>query len=585
MEQQVNPKQQDRLGALYELSARLGNTLDLQELLTQIMDSIIQLTGAERGFMMLYDELTGELSPVAARNVDLKTLDGSSMEISRTVLTRAATTGNSILTNNAQEDDRFAGNQSVVGYQLRSIMCAPLRARGRVIGAVYVDNRLFTGVFSQPDLDLLVAFTNQAAMAIDNARLFQRTDQALARRVDELSLFQLIDQELNKSLDLNRVLGQALDWAIQLTKADAGSIGLITEDKETKERYLRVLAHRGVDDHKPHERVPVSHPVLAQVLATGQFVSLNNTDTEQSIDGSAAATQLAVPIRREGQVTGLITLENQGTTNTFNQEDIAFVARLADRAAVAINNSSLYEEIHRVNDAKSQFVSLVAHELRVPMTSIKGYADLMNKGLAGPLNEQQQSFLAVILRNLDRMSVLIRDLSDINHIESGKMKFEMSPFDLQLVVKDVVGSLREAMEARQQAYEMNLQPQLPEVYADRTRIGQVLTNLVSNAHKYTPDRGRITVHVNQHNGFAHVAVIDTGIGIKEDEQKQLFSQFFRSEDSAVRTQAGWGLGLSIVKMMVEAQGGQINFQSEYGKGSTFSFTIPLATGQTSANQE
>ncbi len=585
MDKQATPTQQDRLAALYELSARLGTTLDLKELLTQIMDSIIQLTGAERGFMMLYDEFTGELRPVAARNVDQKTLDGSSMEISRTVVTRAATTGNPILTNNAQEDDRFAGNQSVVGYQLRSIMCAPLRARGRVIGAVYVDNRLFTGVFSQPDLDLLVAFTNQAAMALDNAVLFQRTDQALARRVEELSLFQLIDQELNKSLDLNRVLGQALDWAIQLTPADAGSIGLMIEDKESKERYLHLLAHRGRADHEPQERVPVTHPVLAQVLATGQVVLLNNITGAQSIDGSAAATQLAVPIRREGKVTGLITLENQTTSDVFKEEDTAFVARLSDRAAVAIHNSSLYEEIHRVNNAKSQFVSLVAHELRVPMTSIKGYADLMSKGLAGPLNDQQKNFMDVILRNLDRMSVLIRDLSDINHIESGKMKFEMAPFDLQLVVKDVVGSLREAMEARQQVYEMHLTPALPEVYADRTRMGQVLTNLVSNAHKYTPDRGRITVHVSQQNGYARVEVADTGIGIREEEQKKLFSQFFRSDDSAVRAQSGWGLGLSIVKMMVEAQGGQISFSSAYGQGSTFSFTVPLATGHTPGNQE
>lgn len=585
MDKQATPTQQDRLAALYELSARLGTTLDLNELLTQIMDSIIQLTGAERGFMMLYDEFTGELRPVAARNVDQKTLDGSSMEISRTVVTRAATTGSPIVTNNAQEDDRFAGNQSVVGYQLRSIMCAPLRARGRVIGAVYVDNRLFTGVFSQPDLDLLVAFTNQAAMAIDNAVLFQRTDQALARRVEELSLFQLIDQELNKSLDLNRVLGQALDWAIQLTQADAGSIGLITQDKETKERYLRLLAHRGSAEQEPNEQVPETHPVLAQVLATGRAVLLNNTTPEQSVDGSAAATQLAVPIRREGKVTGLITLENQTTTNIFNQEDTAFVARLADRAAVAIHNSSLYEEIHRVNNAKSQFVSLVAHELRVPMTSIKGYADLMNKGLAGPLNDQQKNFMDVILRNLDRMSVLIRDLSDINQIESGRMKFEMSPFDLQLVVKDVVGSLREAMESRQQTYEVQLAPELPEVYADRTRMGQVLTNLVSNAHKYTPDRGRVTVSISQQDGFARVDVVDTGIGIREEEQQKLFSQFFRSEDSAVRAQAGWGLGLSIVKMMVEAQGGQISFQSVYGQGSTFSFTVPLATEQSPAAQE
>ncbi len=578
MEQQANPKQQDRLGALYELSTRLGTTLDLGELLNQIMDSIIQLTGAERGFMMLYDELTGALNPVAARNVDQKTLDGSSMEISRTVITRAATTGSPIVTNNAQEDDRFAGNQSVVGYQLRSIMCAPLRARGRVIGAVYVDNRLFTGVFSQPDLDLLVAFTNQAAMAIDNARLFQRTDQALARRVDELSLFQLIDQELNKSLDLHRVLGQALDWAIQLTKADAGSIGLISEDKETKERYLRLLAHRGSDDHTPHERVPLTHPVLAQVLATGEFVSLHNTTPEQSIDGSAAAIQLAVPIRREGHVTGLITLESQSTSRSFNQDDTAFVARLADRAAVAINNSSLYEEIHRINDAKSQFISLVAHELRVPMTSIKGYADLMSKGLAGPLNDQQQNFMGVILRNLDRMSVLIRDLSDINRIESGNMQFELGRFDLHLVIKDVIGSLREAMASRQQTYTTEFAPQLPDVFADRTRIGQVLTNLISNAHKYTPDGGHITVQTIVQDGFVRVDVADTGIGIREEEQEKLFSQFFRSEDSAVRTQVGWGLGLSIVKMMVEAQGGQISFESQYGQGSTFRFTIPVAVG-------
>lgn len=145
-------------------------------------------------------------------------------------------------------------------------MCAPLRAHGRVIGAVYVDNRLFTGVFSQPDLDLLVAFTNQAAMAIDNARLFQRTDQALARRVEELTLFQLIDQELNKSLDLNRVLGQVLDWAIQLTKADAGSIGLIGEDKETKERFLHLLVHRGASYRDSQVRVAATHPILAEVL-------------------------------------------------------------------------------------------------------------------------------------------------------------------------------------------------------------------------------------------------------------------------------------------------------------------------------
>ena len=143
------PTQQNHLAALYEVSAKLGETLELEALLNLVMDSIIQLTGGERGYLMLADEISGEARTRVARNVDQTSLSGDSMQVSRTVLRRSMHTGEPILTDNAQEDERFAGHQSVVGYQLRSIMCAPLRARGRVIGAVYVDNRLFAGVFSQ----------------------------------------------------------------------------------------------------------------------------------------------------------------------------------------------------------------------------------------------------------------------------------------------------------------------------------------------------------------------------------------------------------------------------------------------------
>ncbi len=580
MKEKVKVNEQARLAALYEVSSRLGASLDLAEVLNQVMDAIIQLTGAERGFLMLIEKGSGELQTMAARNMDQKTIDGRSMQISRTVVERAIATKEGILTNNAQEDDRFAGQQSVVGYQLRSIMCAPLRARGEMLGAVYVDNRLFTSVFDNADLSLLVTFANQAAVAIDNARLFTQTDQSLSRRVEELSLFQRIDQELNKSLDLNHILNLALNWAISHTDAGGGSIGLMQTDDETEKRYLRLLVHRGAateQEERDDEEilVPISHPVLEQVLAGEQSIFTRPVAPEQAIDGTPAVSQLAVPIKRDGMTTGLITLESH-LPYAINDEEIAFVERLADRAAVAIKNARLYEEIQFVSKAKSEFISVVTHELRLPMTAIKGYNDLLLGGMTGPLTDQQKQFLQVIRRNVNRMQDLVSDLSDINHIESGRMKFEYEPFDIRETVNEVCDNMKEVIMSKRQSLTIEALSVSADVYADPKRIGQVLTNLVSNAYKYTPEGGQITVRVQERANFAEIAVIDDGIGISEENQAKLFTQFFRAEDQAVREQTGWGLGLSIVKKMVEAQGGEIDFESELNHGSTFIFTIPLA---------
>ncbi len=567
--------QQARLAALYEVSSQLGTSLDLSEVLNQVMDSIIKLTGAERGFLMLFDDVTGQLQTMAARNVDQESIDGHSMEISRTVVERAAASGEGILTNNAQEDERFSNQKSVVGYQLRSIMCAPLRARGRTTGAAYVDNRLFSGVFQQEDLDLLGTFANQAAIAIENARLFTQTDQALDRRVQELSLFQRIDQQLNKSLDLDRVLSLALDWAVAHTGAEGGSIGLIEQPDETAVPILNLLAHKGENDLSHSIQVSAQHPILAKILVEAKSIFTQNITSEQSIDGTLAYEQLAVPILREGTIIGLITLESN-RPNAIDAEDVAFVERLADRAAVAIENSRLYEQIQAANKAKNEFISLVTHELRLPLTSIKGYIDLMFGGMTGELNEQQNQFMEVIRRNLGRMSRLISDLSDINRIESGRMKFENKDFFMQDVVEDVAESLREAITSREQILRLEVPEGLPPVHADPSRISQVLSNLLSNAHKYTQDKGQIQVKAQEIGDFLQIIVADNGVGISEEDQARLFTQFFRAETREVRAQQGWGLGLSIVKKMVEAQGGEISFASQLGKGSQFIFTVPLA---------
>lgn len=572
MKDQPENIQQKRLAALYEVSSQLGSSLDLTEVLNQVMDAIIKLTDAERGYIVLYDEVTGDLNTAVARNVAQEKIEGQSMQVSRTVIERSVATGKGIVTNNAQEDARFANQTSVVGLQLRSIMCAPLRVRDRILGAVYVDNKFFSSVFDTDDLDLLITFTNQAAIAIQNARLFTRTDLALNRHLGEISLFQRIDQQLNKHLDLDRVLRLALDWAISLTKAESGSIGLLEEMEDEHDKVLRLLVLTEDGTAAPRPVIASGHPVLSRVLAEEKSISIVDVTPEQSIDGTPAATQLVVPIRLEGEIIGLITLESQQSVSL--EDDIPFLERLADRASVAINNSRLYERIQAANKAKSDFISVVTHELRLPMTSIRGYADLMNSGMAGPLNKQQQQFLEVIRRNLTRMSDLVRDLGDINRIESGRMKFESRAFDVQETVTEVADNLKEAIAGRHQTLSIEMPPAPAHVFADPTRISQVLTNLLSNANKYTPDHGNLLIKVSEESGFMIISVIDDGLGISEADQAKLFTQFFRAESSQVREQQGWGLGLSIVKKMVEAQGGEIEFESAIGEGSRFTFTIP-----------
>jgi adenylate cyclase len=172
--------ERDEVAALYDISQVIGSSLDLTEVLNEVMDQIIHLTGAERSFLMLVDPDTGELEFRAARNVDRETIASSSFEISRSIVDQVATSDQPIVTTNAQMDPRFSAQESVIGYNLRSILCVPLRVRGRVTGVIYADNRILSGLFADRDRDLLAAFAGQAAVAIENALLFERVANAKA---------------------------------------------------------------------------------------------------------------------------------------------------------------------------------------------------------------------------------------------------------------------------------------------------------------------------------------------------------------------------------------------------------------------
>lgn len=559
--------QQERLAALYEVSRVIGSSLDLQTVLDQVMDAIIQLTGAERGFLMLFDD-DGDLHVRVARNFDQETLSSSdSFALSRTITRRVVDSGAAVVTTNAQEDPRFAGTQSIVTHALRSIMASPLRARGQIIGVVYVDNRMRTGLFSEKDLEVLDAFAGQAAVAIDNARLFGATDKALSARVEELTLLQWIDRQLNETLDMTKTMALTLEWSMRVCKAQSASMSLL--DAVTS--IPQVVAHLGASDLLS-EGMRIDHEsplfgMFQQVIDSQEPVFQPIVDH----NNSAATAFFCVPVRRENQVIGVIVL-TATDPDAFAEESRTLVERVADRAAIALENGRLYDAVRAANNAKSEFVSVVAHELKVPMTSIGGYADLLP--MAGEVNERQQQFIGTIKNAVNRMKVLVSDLNDISRIESGNLRVELYDVNVQEALDAALEGTLTEIEKRGHNLMLHVPPDLPLVRADKDRLAQILLNLISNAYKYTPDGGTIRVSAERSGEAVAFSVVDSGVGMSPEQLAQLGTKFWRADNNL--QQPGTGLGFAITRNLIELMHGNLTINSTPGVGSTFTFTLPVA---------
>jgi PAS domain S-box-containing protein len=230
-----------------------------------------------------------------------------------------------------------------------------------------------------------------------------------------------------------------------------------------------------------------------------------------------------------------------------------------------------------VDRMKSKFVSTVSHELRTPLTSIKGYIDLLlTDDTVGELTELQQEFLLITQNNARRLETLVNDLLDLSHMESGKMELHRSLLDITLLIRELMPSFQAGWDARRQTFTLHLPEPAPIVLADADRVTQILSNLLSNAHKYTPEGGHIDLSVETTGPIARVAITDSGIGLSTEEQARLFTRFYRAHNTITEAGGGTGLGLSITRSLVEMQGGEIQVTSEPGHGSTFRFTLPLA---------
>lgn len=569
-----------QLEALNEVNSVITSTLELDIVLDLIMKKAIELLRAEAGSLLLVEKETGDLVFWVVTGPRSADLSGTRLPMGTGIVGRVAESGHPIIVDDVQQDERwFAGLDRGSDFATRSVICVPMVARGQVIGVIELLNRQDGRPFDAEDRHLLTAFAAQAAVAIENARLFTMTDQALAARVEELSVMQRIDRELNAMLDYQQVMETTLDWALRTTRADIGLLAVVIET-ESGQQGLRFLANRGYPEEllpaRGEEMWPPGHGLLGRVVASGNAELIedvqNDPRYEATVPGMVA--QLIVPIRREAQVIGVILLESS-ERDRLDRAALEFVTRLADHAAIAIENARLFEAVQAANRAKTEFISFVSHELKQPMTSIKGYADLLAK--AGALTETQRSFVEIIRSNVTRMDALVQDLLDVSRIEAGRLKLELGHVVMEEALEEAVKLVCQEVETRKQVLNVEVRRPLPLVMADRNRLVQVLTNLLSNAYKYTPEGGQIRVLAEPADGrFVRCSISDTGIGMTTEEQQRLFTKYFRSQHPLVRSIPGTGLGLVITKSLVELQGGEIWVESEPGKGSTFTFTIPVA---------
>jgi signal transduction histidine kinase len=408
--------------------------------------------------------------------------------------------------------------------------------------------------------------------------------EGLEHRIGYLERIVKVSQMLNSTLSLEPLLQIIVQSATELTDTEACSIMLI--DKHTGELHFSE-ATGGIETLR-NMIVPLDNSIGGWVVRQDKPLLIRDprndprwhARVDETIDFETRSI-LGVPLRVRDKVIGVLELLNKAAEEGFNADDIQIATTLAAQAAIAIENARLldelqqaYRDLSEIDQIKNDFVSIASHELRTPLAVILGYATFLRDNLTGQASEQ----LEIVLNSAMKLRSLIDDMVNLRHIQTDNIQLSRSIFSFKQLVLDVTKEFSDIVSSKQLTLTTRFIPNNTalNIDADRQKLYLVLANLVNNAIKFTPEKGRIHINLELKGHKYWLNVIDTGIGIPNSEYERIFDQFYQVEPPLTRKYQGMGLGLSIAKGLVEVHEGRIWVESVVGKGSNFVVVLPTA---------
>jgi signal transduction histidine kinase len=471
------------------------------------------------------------------------------------------------------------GIQSRHGF--RTVLGVPMLRDGVSIGTIGVYRKLVQP-FSAAEIRLVETFADQAVIAIENVRLFNETKEALEQQTATAEVLKAISRT---TFELDPVLDALIENATRLCKSDRGFV-FIREGGEYRPtasygatpEQLEFMSHRHLTS--------TSGTLVGRAVQQRQVVQIEDARHDPEYAWEPAfellgfRTMLGVPMLREGEPIGVVAIWRD-QVRPFSERDTQLVTSFADQAVIAIENVRLFREIQDksrqleiANQHKSEFLANMSHELRTPLNAIIGFSEVLIERMFGELNEKQDDYLKDIFTSGKHLLSLINDILDLSKIEAGRMELDVENFDVPSALSNAMTLVRERAQRHGITLGLEVEPSIGEMRADERKFKQILLNLLTNAVKFTPDGGRVDVRAKLVSGVLAVAVTDTGIGIAKDDQAAVFEEFKQVGRHYTNKQEGTGLGLALTKRFVELHGGTLTLDSEPGKGSTFTFTLP-----------